>query len=86
MGSLLGTKQTKSENQLTALQSKNDYLKPATHFANCIQWPINLVKFLNYLLTGDEIKALLSLTKLFPGVKKLKDTGSDFIVNVAEVR
>ena len=38
-----------------------------------------------HLLTDDEINALLSLVKLFPGLKKLKNTGSDFVVNVAEV-
>lgn len=38
-----------------------------------------------HLLTGKEINALLSLTKLFPGLRKLKNTGSDFVVNVAEV-
>lgn len=38
-----------------------------------------------HLSTGDEINVLLSLTKLFPGLRKLKNTGSDFVVNIAEV-
>ena len=59
----------------------------SVHYS-CGYFVLVTVNFLNckfHLLTGDEINPLFSLTKLFPGLRKLKSTGSDFVDNGEEV-